>query len=174
MIGIIGLTVRSPDGHKIGKISDIHLDEQTGDPEWMEVNVGRLHHKVTVLPIAAATRDAEGIIVPFDKKKVKAAPTVANARFITPGEETLLYTYYGVSFAKAPSDPRPLVPGRPYAPVAPPTPAGGPPGAPRKVPADRPLDAWSKEELYQRAKDLDLPGRSKMTKAQLVEALSRV
>jgi hypothetical protein len=30
---------------------------------------------------------------------------------------------------------------------------------------------WSKDELYDRAKDLDVEGRSKMTKDELIEAL---
>ncbi|MEO1329054.1 MAG: Rho termination factor N-terminal domain-containing protein [Pseudomonadota bacterium] len=30
---------------------------------------------------------------------------------------------------------------------------------------------WTKDELYERAKELDLSGRSKMSKAQLITAL---
>jgi len=37
------------------------------------------------------------------------------------------------------------------------------------------VDAYgnSKQELYERAKDLDVPGRSKMTKAELAKAIGR-
>ena len=34
------------------------------------------------------------------------------------------------------------------------------------------LDALTRDELYERARDLDLPGRSKMNKAELHAALS--
>ena len=32
-------------------------------------------------------------------------------------------------------------------------------------------DDWSKEDLYERAKDLDIDGRSDMTKDELIDAL---
>lgn len=33
-------------------------------------------------------------------------------------------------------------------------------------------EQWTKDELYQRARELDIAGRSSMTKAELVDALS--
>ncbi len=35
----------------------------------------------------------------------------------------------------------------------------------------RPYQQWSKAELYQRAKDLDIPGRSAMSKAELIKSI---
>ena len=36
------------------------------------------------------------------------------------------------------------------------------------------LDALTRDELYERARDLELPGRSKMNKAELQAALTRL
>ena len=36
-----------------------------------------------------------------------------------------------------------------------------------------PLEEMTRDELYERAKEIDLPGRSEMTKEELVEALRR-
>lgn len=36
---------------------------------------------------------------------------------------------------------------------------------------DKPLDAWTKQQLLNRARHFDITGRSKMTKAELVEAI---
>lgn len=36
-----------------------------------------------------------------------------------------------------------------------------------------PLESWTKTRLYERAKELGIPGRSKMTKGELVRALRR-
>jgi plasmid stabilization system protein ParE len=38
---------------------------------------------------------------------------------------------------------------------------------------NEPLDARSKQELYNRAKDMDIEGRSKMKKEELVKAIRR-
>jgi hypothetical protein len=34
-----------------------------------------------------------------------------------------------------------------------------------------PYEEWTKDELYDRAKDLDIEGRSQMTKGELIDAL---
>ncbi|MBV2358380.1 Rho termination factor [Thalassococcus sp. CAU 1522] len=35
----------------------------------------------------------------------------------------------------------------------------------------RPYEEWTRDDLYQRARELDIDGRSDMTKAKLIEAL---
>ena len=42
---------------------------------------------------------------------------------------------------------------------------------PTATPAARPYEDWTRDELYERAKDLGIPGRGEMTKEQLVAAL---
>lgn len=47
---------------------------------------------------------------------------------------------------------------------------------PREVAAKRggsspPYEEWTKDELYERARELDIEGRSSMDKAELIEAL---
>ena len=45
------------------------------------------------------------------------------------------------------------------------------PSASRKGGRAEPYDDWSKDDLMKRARDLDISGRSSMTKSQLVKAL---
>ncbi len=40
----------------------------------------------------------------------------------------------------------------------------------KKTPA---FDDWTKEQLYRKAQELDIPGRSRMSKAELVKALKK-
>lgn len=39
--------------------------------------------------------------------------------------------------------------------------------------SDTPLTQWTKQELYNRARQLDVAGRSSMSKSQLVSAIRR-
>jgi hypothetical protein len=41
------------------------------------------------------------------------------------------------------------------------------------VVSERPLDTLTRDELYELAKELDIPGRSKMKKLELKDAVSR-
>jgi hypothetical protein len=38
---------------------------------------------------------------------------------------------------------------------------------------DADYDTWTKEELYEKAQDMELEGRSSMTKAELIDALEQ-
>jgi hypothetical protein len=42
-----------------------------------------------------------------------------------------------------------------------------------RVVSERPLDSMTRDELYEIARDLDIPGRSRMKKTELRAALSR-
>jgi Rho termination factor, N-terminal domain len=44
---------------------------------------------------------------------------------------------------------------------------------PESVVSERPLDAMTRDELYELARELDIPGRSKMKKPELRAAVSR-
>ncbi len=90
-----GRTVEGPDGHKIGKIDEIYLDDQTGQPEWALVNTGLFGTKSSFVPIAEAQTNGDTVTVPFDKDKVKGAPNIDGDQHLSPQEEAELFRYYG-------------------------------------------------------------------------------
>ena len=45
------------------------------------------------------------------------------------------------------------------------------PGASRRGGESAPYEQWSKDELYERARELDVDGRSSMSKDDLIDAL---
>jgi uncharacterized protein (TIGR02271 family) len=89
-----GQTLNGPDG-KIGKIDEIYLDDQTGEPEWALVNTGLFGTRSSFVPIADARADGGAITVPFDKDTVKGAPNVEEDGHLSPEEESELFRYYG-------------------------------------------------------------------------------
>lgn len=92
-----GRTVEGPDGHKIGKVHEVYLDDRTGEPEWALVHTGLFGTKSSFVPIAEARTNGDTITVPFDKDKVKGAPNVEEDQHLSPQEEAELFTYYGRS-----------------------------------------------------------------------------
>jgi uncharacterized protein (TIGR02271 family) len=95
-----GGTVLDQQGAKIGSISDIYLDEQSGEPEWVLVSTGGFAGKGTFVPLEGATQRGDDIIVPYDGDFVKDAPTMDPDGQLTPHEENELYAYYGRSDAE--------------------------------------------------------------------------
>jgi uncharacterized protein (TIGR02271 family) len=95
---VIGATAYGDDGEKIGKVGQLFLDDQTGQPEFVTVNTGFFGTSESFVPVADATFNGDRLVVPFSKDKVKDAPNVdLDGRHLDESEEQRLYEYYGLS-----------------------------------------------------------------------------
>jgi uncharacterized protein (TIGR02271 family) len=94
---VIGSTAVDDDGDKIGTVSEVYLDDQSGRPEWATVKTGLFGTKETFIPLAQAQLSGEEIRFPYDKAKVKDAPTIEAEGHLSPAEEAELYRYYGIA-----------------------------------------------------------------------------
>jgi uncharacterized protein (TIGR02271 family) len=90
-------TVNGSDGDKIGKVDEVYLDNNSGDPEWVSVKTGLFGSNVSLLPLAQATVSGGTITVPFDKAMVKNAPHHDPGAELSETDEADLYRYYGVN-----------------------------------------------------------------------------
>ncbi len=93
-----GRDLYDPEHDKIGSISDIYLDRQTGEPEWLAVKTGLFGTKVSFVPIQQASSLEDHVMVPFDKARVKDAPNADADGELSPEEERRLYDHYGLDF----------------------------------------------------------------------------
>jgi uncharacterized protein (TIGR02271 family) len=88
-----GRTMVGSDGDKIGKITDIYEDPETGKPEWATVSSGLFGSKSNFVPLAGASPTGEDVRADVTKDQVKDAPGVEND-----GEERRLFEHYGVPY----------------------------------------------------------------------------
>jgi uncharacterized protein (TIGR02271 family) len=93
---VIGADVYDADGTKIGTASEVFLDDQSGNPEWVTVKTGLFGTKETFVPIREADLTGDGLRVPVSKAQVKDAPKIDTEGHLSPQEEEELYRYYGV------------------------------------------------------------------------------
>jgi len=94
----IGRTAYGADGDKIGKIDDIYMDEQTGQPEWLAVSTGMFGSRVSFVPITGASAQGDDVRVEYTKQQVKDAPNADADGALSQEEESRLYQHYGVSY----------------------------------------------------------------------------
>jgi uncharacterized protein (TIGR02271 family) len=99
-----GATLVDRDGEKIGKVEDIYLDRQTGQPEWVAVKTGLIGSKLSFVPLAQADRSGDEIQVPYEKAQVKDAPSVEADGELSQDEESQLYQHYGLDYDESRSD----------------------------------------------------------------------
>jgi uncharacterized protein (TIGR02271 family) len=94
---VIGADVIDADGNKIGTASEVFLDDQSGNPEWVTVKTGMFGTKETFVPIRDADLTGDGLRVPVSKDAVKDAPKIDTDGHLSPEEEQELYRYYSMS-----------------------------------------------------------------------------
>jgi uncharacterized protein (TIGR02271 family) len=94
-------TMIGSDGEKIGKISAIYEDPETGKPEWATVNTGLFGTKSNFVPLAGAAPDGEDVRARVTKDQVKDAPGVENDGELSEQEERRLFEHYGVPYTSA-------------------------------------------------------------------------
>ena len=93
---VIGSDAIGPDGSKIGTIGQVYLDNATGQPEWATVKTGLFVSNESFVPLSQAEVSGDGVLLPYDKDRVKGAPNIASDRELSETEEQELYTYYGL------------------------------------------------------------------------------
>ncbi|MFL6129269.1 MAG: PRC-barrel domain-containing protein [Mycobacteriales bacterium] len=91
-----GVTVRETGGDKIGKVAQVYLDDQSGQPEWVTVRTGLFGTRESFVPLAAARFEDGELVVDASKDKVTGAPQADEDGHISEQEEAELYRYYGI------------------------------------------------------------------------------
>lgn len=102
---LIGSELVDTNGDKIGKVGQIFLDDQTGQPEWATVNTGFFGASESFVPLAEADVTGDALRVPYDKDRVKDAPNVdIDGGHLDEAQEADLYRYYGLEYSEQASD----------------------------------------------------------------------
>ena len=97
---VLGATAYDSSGEKIGKVGQLFLDDETGQPEFVTVNTGFFGSSESFVPVADAELSDDRLTVPFTNQKVKDAPNVdVENGHLDRDEEAVLYEYYGRPYA---------------------------------------------------------------------------
>ena len=65
----IGCQVVDHEGNKIGKVSDIYLDESTGRAEWLTINTGLFKTGSSFVPLSQAAVEDDQLRVPTTRSR---------------------------------------------------------------------------------------------------------
>jgi hypothetical protein len=82
------------EGNRIGKISKMYLDDQTGQPRWVLVETGLFGTRQSLAPIHGSRLDGELVVLAVSKDQVKNAPNIDPDANISETERDALRQYY--------------------------------------------------------------------------------
>ena len=88
-------TVIDPSGTKVGTVTDVYVDDDTKQPDWLAISTGMFGTKVSFVPLDGARVDNDDVIVAYDKETIKDAPRVEADGALSVDEEQELYAHYG-------------------------------------------------------------------------------
>ena len=91
---MMGRTALDSDGAKIGKIGQIYLDDQSGQPVWVTVSTGMFGNKESFAPVYGSRVDGENLQLAVSKDMVKDAPKVDGDGHLEDSENDALYQHY--------------------------------------------------------------------------------
>lgn len=91
---LIGRTAIDSNGDKIGKIEQIYLDNETGQPNWVALATGVLGRRHNFAPMHNAHASGEDIVLGVTKEKVGDAPVIEDDGHLDRHQEETLYEYY--------------------------------------------------------------------------------
>ena len=83
-----------PEGNKIGKISQVYNDDQTGQPLWVLVETGLFGTRQSFAPIHGSRLDGELVVLAVSKDQVKDAPNIDRDAHLSESEQDALRQYY--------------------------------------------------------------------------------
>jgi uncharacterized protein (TIGR02271 family) len=90
----MGLTAVDIEGSKLGKIDQIYLDEQTGEPVWITIVTGMLGTRQNFAPIYGSEFEGDQVRLAVSKDLVKDAPKIDDDGHIGESEQEALYRHY--------------------------------------------------------------------------------
>lgn len=89
-----GQTAVDVNGAKLGKIGQIYVDDQTGQPLWVTITTGMFGTKQSFAPLYGSRSDGGDLHLAVTKDMVQEAPSVEADGHIEGSENETLYTYY--------------------------------------------------------------------------------
>ncbi len=93
---IEGSTAYDAAGEKVGRVGQLYLDDQSGQPSWITVSTGFFGTAETFVPLEGASFDGDDLQLAYSKDTIKNAPQLATDEHLDQAEEAELYRYYGL------------------------------------------------------------------------------
>ena len=100
---MFGCDVMDADGHKIGSVDNVWVDDATSALEFVGVKMGFLMGKTHIIPTADAQIADGTITVPYNHDLIKDAPSYGGDDELSNEQEQQVYSYYGIQRSDAAS-----------------------------------------------------------------------
>ncbi|MFN2452179.1 MAG: PRC and DUF2382 domain-containing protein [Candidatus Dormibacteria bacterium] len=92
-----GRTIVGSDGQRVGRISQVYLDHETGAPTWGSVHTGLFGAGLAFVPLQGGHWQGETYAMPFPAQLCKTAPHFNEDQELTHADQRRLFEHYGAA-----------------------------------------------------------------------------
>lgn len=89
--------VMDRDGHRLGGVAHVYLDDDTGRPSWVTARTGWFGARETFVPLEEASLENGIIQIPYEEDFIKDAPTIHADERLDEDQQDRLYRYYAMA-----------------------------------------------------------------------------
>src|SRR5690242_12816473 len=93
-VNLIGSTAVDSDGDKVGKVGQVYLNDETGEPQWVTVSTGLFGTRESFAPLYSARPGDDEVRLAVTKQMIKDAPNIENDGNLNQQETDALYQHY--------------------------------------------------------------------------------
>lgn len=94
----IGSRVTDSIGSGMGRLEDVWVDAEKGEPSWLLLREGRFGNgRHRLVPFEGATAGGGQVWLPFERDKVRSSPEIGSNEILTQALGDRLRKHYGVS-----------------------------------------------------------------------------
>ena len=101
---LFNATAYDKDGEKLGDVNEVFVDDQSGQPTFVEVNHGLFGMNSSLVPLRGHDFSGDDLKLGFSKDRIKDAPDFDSDKPLTPEAQSDIFKHYGLDNARDVTD----------------------------------------------------------------------
>ncbi len=96
---LFNATAYDKNGEKLGDVNEVFVDDQSGQPTFVEVNHGLFGMSSSLVPLRGHDFSGDDLKLGFSKDRIKDAPEFDSDKPLTPEAQSDIFKHYGLESA---------------------------------------------------------------------------
>lgn len=96
---LFNATAYDNNGEKLGDVNEVFVDDQSGQPTFVEVNHGLFGMNSSLVPLRGHDFSGDDLKLGFSKDRIKDAPDFDSDKPLTPEAQSDIFKHYGLESA---------------------------------------------------------------------------
>ena len=96
---LFNATAYDKNGEKLGDVNEVFVDDQSGQPTFVEVNHGLFGMNSSLVPLRGHDFSGDDLKLGFSKDRIKDAPEFDSDKPLTPEAQSDIFKHYGLESA---------------------------------------------------------------------------